>query len=871
MIGNFKMESGAKFLYEELDIRSKWGDLPKIIPQSVAQNLNPRYAPRPYQIEAFSRFFYCHKNDYPGKPQPLHYLYNMATGSGKTLIMAGLILYLYEQGYRNFLFFVNSTNIIEKTKDNFLNPASIKYLFNQEIHIDNRRVHVTPVENFEAVNSNDISICFTTIQKLHSDLTTARENGLTFEDFRKHRVALIADEAHHMSAATQDQTEVFRPTWENTVQTIFEKNIENLLLEFTATHDYSNPAMVSKYRNKVIFRYDLPEFRNDRFSKDVTLVYSDFDLDERILQALILSQYKREVAAKYRINLKPVILFKAQRTISQSQENKANFHKIIDNLSAQQIAKIRTSNIAIIQRAFRFFGENGINDDQLAERLKWEFHQDFCLSVNDEAEKENYQILVNTLEDRNNRIRAIFAVQKLNEGWDVLNLFDIVRCYEPRDTGRAKIGTTTLSEAQLIGRGARYFPFTLQTSEVWQTSEVLDKFRRKFDGDLENELRVLEELHYHSINDSRYIAEIRQALIEQGIMDENEVTRELKLKDTFKETQFYKYGLIYTNKAIENKYQHVKSFADLGVTKRNYVHIIATGHGGSENVLAGGMQEAPLRETTQIDILIKDINPNIVRSAIARNPFYTFANIKRYFPNLPSMSNFIVSKDYLGGLEITFQGNLYRLEDNYAEHLSAMIELLNQLEKDIRAELTEYEGTKEFTPSRIHRIFFDKTLKFSMDTERGQEDPQFEHDFREKDWFAFNTIYGTSEEKAFVRMLDRHIEKLKVKYQEIYLLRNEGHFAIHNFSDGQTFQPDFVLFLREKGGETLIYQLFIEPKGRHLTDKDRWKEDFLNEIKQEFGNKVLKLEESRYRLIGVPFYNTEDENEFRTNLESVLK
>jgi hypothetical protein len=38
----------------------------------------------------------------------------MATGSGKTVMMAGLILYLYEQGYRNFLFFVNRGQIVEK-------------------------------------------------------------------------------------------------------------------------------------------------------------------------------------------------------------------------------------------------------------------------------------------------------------------------------------------------------------------------------------------------------------------------------------------------------------------------------------------------------------------------------------------------------------------------------------------------------------------------------------------------------------------------------------------------------------------------------------------------------------------------------------
>src|SRR6266536_3319216 len=305
-----------QFLYETLNAVSSMGFLKQEVPDSIFKNLNPDYELRGYQIEAFARFLYCYKNDFPNKTYPLHFLFNMATGSGKTLIMAGLILYLYEQGYRNFLFFVNSTNIIEKTKDNFLNPAFIKYLFNQDINLGNRRVHVMPVENFEAVNPNDINICFTTIQKLHSDLTNQKENSLTFEDFRKHKVVLLADEAHHMNVQTKSEMEMFE-SWENTVQRIFEQNTDNLLLEFTATHDFTHPGMVEKYRNKVIFRYDLPEFRNDKFSKDVTLVYSDFDLDERIIQALILSQYKQEVSAKYRINLKPVILFKAQRTIEQ--------------------------------------------------------------------------------------------------------------------------------------------------------------------------------------------------------------------------------------------------------------------------------------------------------------------------------------------------------------------------------------------------------------------------------------------------------------------------------------------------------------------------------------------------------------------------
>jgi type III restriction enzyme len=851
-----------QFLYQSLDAFSQFGGLRKEVPDTVKLNLNPKFELRGYQIEAFARFFHCHKNDFPNKTFPLHFLFNMATGSGKTLIMAGLILYLYGQGYRNFLFFVNSTNIIEKTKDNFLNSASIKYLFNQDVTIGNHRVRVAPVDNFEGANQNEINICFTTIQKLHSDLTNEKENSITYEDFRKHKVVLIADEAHHMNVQTKSDVEMFE-SWENTVQKIFEQNTNNLLLEFTATHDFATPSMVNKYRNKVIFRYDLPEFRNDRFSKDVTLVYSDFDLDERIIQALILSQYKQEVAAKYRINLKPVILFKAQRTIAQSQENKANFHKIIERLNAKQIGKIRKSNIAIVQRAFRFFEENEITDVQLAERLKREFQEGFCLSVNDEGEKESYQILVNTLEDRNNRIRAIFAVQKLNEGWDVLNLFDIVRCYEPRDSGHNIIGKTTASEAQLIGRGARYFPFVLP--------ENPDRFRRKFDNDLDHELRVIEELHYHSINNLKYIYDIRTALKEQGVLDENEVTKEIKLKESFKKTQFYKYGLIYKNERINKDYRFVSSFTDLGVKKKNYAHVIATGHGGASTVLAEKKQGEFVSEETRRDLLLREIEYNIVQSAIARNPFYAFDSLTHYFPNLDSMRDFITSDKYLGGLEITFQGNIYRLDENKFEKLNAMLGLLGVIEAEIRQQITEYQGSKEFRYFRVHDIFTDKLLKFSKDNERGKDDEQFEHFVFTKDWFAFNTVYGTSEEKAFVRMLDRQMEKLKAQYENIYLVRNEGHFAIYNFSDGQAFQPDFVLFLREKSGKSLTYQLFIEPKGAHLQEHDQWKATFLKELTTEFGNKVLTFEaKSKYRLIGVPFYNNEDENAFREDLESAL-
>ena len=203
--------------------------------------------------------------------------------------------------------------------------------------------------------------------------------------------------------------------------------------------------------------------------------------------------------------------------------------------------------------------------------------------------------------------------------------------------------------------------------------------------------------------------------------------------------------------------------------------------------------------------------------------------------------------------------------------LSAAIGLLNQIETEVRQQITDYEGTKDFRREWIRDIFTDKILKFDKNNERAREDAQFDYFVSSKDWFAFNTIYGSSEEKAFVRMLDRQMDTLKQKYEGIYLVRNEGHFKIYNFADGQAFEPDFVLFLREKSGKLITYQLFIEPKGKHLKERDRWKEKFLKEITEEFGDNVLKFEDkSKYRLIGVPFYNNEDENKFRESLESVL-
>lgn len=855
-----------QFLYEQLDSVSKMGFLNKEIPDFIVSNLNSNFEVRNYQKEAFARFFHYFKNNFEGKQNPpYHLLFNMATGSGKTLIMAGLILYLYEEGYRNFLFFVGSTNIIQKTKDNFLNSASNKYLFNNEISINSKKISINQVSNFEDSDPNGINICFTTIQKLHGDLINEKENSITIEDFKDKRIVLLSDEAHHMQVSARQgalSSELEKPTWENTVEGIFKQNEHNLLLEFTATLDWENRGVSDKYKDKVIFRYGLKEFRDNKFSKDPVLFYTDTDRKTRMLQAVILSQYKQEVAIKNNIYLKPIVLFKAQRTVAESQENKSIFHELIDGLSVSNIKNIRdNTNVEILKKAFTFFKKESITDAILVKKIKNEFAENKCLDANNDSEVEDNQILLNSLEDKENKIRAIFAVQKLNEGWDVLNLFDIVRLYETRDGRNNVPGKNTIAEAQLIGRGARYYPFFINGN---------DKFIRKFDNDLNNELRVLEELHYHSHNENRYISEITKALIEQGLIDEKEKEVDLKLKLEFKEKSFYKTGIVWSNKKIKTDFSKKKVLSNLPSRNVNIVFNINSGKGDTKNVF--GVDTEILHSQfipTKKDIKLSQIERHVILKALQKNKFYNFSNIKEFIPEIKSIDDLIENQKYLSGFSITFQGKEEDIKNiNNNIYFDAVLKLINIIEEEIKSNSSEFEGTEEFEPSSFKEIFGDKKLKIKIGSEK--EDGQWDY-IKDKDWYVFDSLYGTSEEKDFVDLFSRMIEDLKLKYQEIYLVRNERVLKIYNFKDGSAFEPDFLLFMKDKKGKNLNYQLFIEPKGGQLLEHDQWKENFLKEISEKNNkNKPFEYGNKKYRILGISFYNKAQENEFKDELIGLI-
>jgi type III restriction enzyme len=614
------------------------------VPASVLENLSKKFPTRLYQQEAIGRLVYYWKNERKDE-SPSHLLFHMATGSGKTLIMAALILYMYEKGYRHFIFFVNSNNIINKTKQNFTNQSSSKYLFSDEITSNGKHVQVKEVDQFSNTDIDAIQINFTTINGLHSKLNTPRENSLTLSDFEKNEIVFLSDEAHHINAQTKKSSKLSKAeldemiSWESTVNKVLHANKKNALFEFTATAETSLPEIAKKYQDKIIYDYSLKQYRSDGFSKDVRLIQNKSEsLFARALPALFLSQFRKNIFKKYGIEVKPVILFKS-RTIKESNLFFEDFPNQLRQLNVAKAKNILTGIIDDrIEELLEYLKKNNIKMEDWILELQENFSKEKLITLNTNDDSFEKQLAINSLEEKTNPYRAIFAVDKLNEGWDVLNLFDIVRLYGTPKNESGKPSQTTIAEAQLIGRGARYYPFRIQKKQPL--------YKRKFDHDLQNELRVCEELYYHSPYDPSYINELNRVLISTGIKPaaDEKVSSQIKEKVLpSKLTSLPKelFNKVYKPEIISNTMDQEIPFIELG--------------------------------------------ERIIRKSIDKNNFYRFDHIKEIFPECNSIREFINSKKYLGSINIEITS-----ENKNEENPYLLLPIAQNILKQIASDLKTY-------------------------------------------------------------------------------------------------------------------------------------------------------------------------------------
>ncbi|MBV4421010.1 DEAD/DEAH box helicase family protein [Clostridium tyrobutyricum] len=871
-----------------------------VVPDYIIKNL--KHLLRPYQEEAIRYFHYSQELNGADELYN-HLLFNMATGSGKTDVMAALILYLYEEmGYTDFIFVVNTNGVLSKTRENLLDRTSSKYLFKDIIEIDGNRINIKEVTRFPITREkNTIYLKLSTIQSLSNEINETKEGGLTIEELSKQKLVILGDEAHHYSAYTKKtltSAESKEKSWENTLDIIRQSNLQNRQLEFTATIDIEGDKFLyEKYKNKIIYRYGLDKFISEGYSKKVFRLEANSSDNDKMLNAVLLSQYRKIVAKKYGVvDFKPVLMFKSN-SIKISTASYDTFNSLIDDLNVEDLKKFIDRNLnttsSTMQRVYSYYKNENLA--HIITTIKRDFSKEKVINVNDSTkgilEDKNFTHILNSLEDNENPFRVVFAVAKLSEGWDVLNLYDIVRISEQAKSTSA----ATMSEAQLIGRGARYNPFVFKN----QIS-----YKRRFDdlryADNMEDLKLLESLHYHTINDKNYIINLIKALdkIKLTVEDDSDfVIFETDVKASFKKSPVYKTGKLYYNEVEDvpvEEYNSLSSFGINNLYEANMLNVMSE---------ADYAEVADKGQDKKIPVLRNsDADKRILKKALARNSFFEFCNLKNFIPILNSKSEFINSNKWLGELKIDAIIPFGTESLSPLEKLIATEKCLRYIQSNIKRNFSKKRGTNKFISINIKDVVAPYSKKVSKSfSKKTVEEIIQKYPMSKQKWFVYEDAIVDGLEKDLIELIKRLVATLKEKYDEVYLIRNDERqtgFKLHQFrakrldcfnsnldfseeliAESQStylnssddiaiydgFMPDFILYLK---GEDFIYQVYIEPKGEQLVVGDSWKQDILKSINSDKFE--ILVEDNNVKLYGVKFYTGKNSKEFVSDLDNKI-
>jgi len=848
----------------------------------------------------------------------------MATGTGKTLVMAACILYLYEKGYRNFIFLVHQVQILEQARKNFTDYKFEKYLFNPGgVKFNGRRIEVREVARFQDSSANDINILFFSTSMLYNRIKDDCENGLTKEDFAEHDVVVIADEAHRLNVETRsnktksEKEEVLN--WESAVHGAIGARQNNLLLEFTATVDLANKNIHTKYKDKIIYKYDFIDFNKDGYSKDVKFLYNyETQIEDQkkylIVNAVALSQFRKILFRQLvKTEVNPVVLIKSKK-IADSQEDREYFNRVIESLRPKDLEKLQETQqdeLGLINNVFAWLKNKRISLEEFVAEIKRDFAPDNTLIYNSQK-KERAELLAE-LDSPRNTVRAIFSVNALNEGWDVLSLFDIIH-FDISETKKV-----SLQDIQLIGRGARYCPFDLPSNfkDSLFGSYETDEYKRKFDQVPTDEGRILETLFYHFVRTGTFMDKLQEELMGEGIINEGVERRTIAMKPAFLGSNTYKHGFVLANRVVKRE-----RTTDAEIDKTFKKVISAASYQLRARALIDREQnESQSQQQVRHINIVVDFEHVIVLKALMRaeNGFFRFVNLKEHLIGLDSIDTFVEKYLSLYTIKYSYESGKDIFDLTPLEKLQLLVGvILPEVRKAIDIHMPQVVGSDEFRPVSIERVFErEKSIYLTsfpiLNEETGEVDyhtpveraiPQSVHhntdlklDIKSLDWFAYDENYGTSEEKRFVKFIDRNIAALRQQYAgaEIFLVRNELDFWLFS-ADGRRFSPDYLLFINDVNEKILYYQCIIEVKGGHLLDKDKWKEDSLVRLsetsrvvfnvgdeddpavkhnKQAYRQYLESVKDSGYKLIkniGFKFYNTDPrpEEEFTLDFDEEL-
>lgn len=549
-----------------------------------------KFGLRPYQMEALSAFQLFWKDGFDSRSLKQKTIqrgkdnenkvvewnkvgFEMATGSGKTLLMGALILDLYYRGFKDFLILTPNTILFDKTIENFT-PRAVKSIFGDGWNLTYNLVTGSSYRdktcNYE--DGRDISFYVFNMQKFYdkAPVLNVKDEGKTMkgipyirrpleeslwrdksgnhtipfvEFLRERRPVIISDEAHHYQQ-------------KKTTEAILEL-LPSAVLEFTATslekggsegfgqdnlYKYSMQRYISEGYGKRIFAVGCGT-SDERITDEVT--ESD---KQKLLWGMLIHMLKTESLVAVNAPVKKAMLLIKARTIKHAGaidtylKNwpgtlEGEFDDVVEQVTHEgtDIAKI------IRQRILK-------DKTELTKKIARVAKSVFTIHSENKSEEDvwtDYQ----SLDD--NHAEIVNQVRIFTEGVDYDNFYTIVVLGDTVD----KVG---FAAAQLIGRGLRLYKekreFDIFGDELKEQSEILHVIcerGRRFDQIVED-IRKKLELSPTSVEIPTEVEELENKVNKRAISNNGIPILQIKpvaTGKTFEDT-------------LKNKSLSVKAFID---------------------------------------------------------------------------------------------------------------------------------------------------------------------------------------------------------------------------------------------------------------------------------------------------------------------
>jgi type III restriction enzyme len=431
------------------------------------------------------------------------YGFEMATGSGKTLLIGALMLYLYQKGHSNFLVITPGEEIYSKTINNF-DMMNSKCVFSSYLDIE---YNVITGDNFTDKSSNYLedaafNIFIFNIQKFFDRETGVLRvdkeweesfwrdhlgNTISFRDYLKsQKLVIITDEAHHYQNFRVGRG---RKSSGDIILSL----MPEMVLEFTAT-----AVTEDAYRRaqKIIYNYPIDSFIDDGYGKKVraygytgspirasTAEVTEDD-KKKFLVAFLIHMLKKKALEKEK--LKPILLVRG-RDIEHSNnfvytlQEELPYEEDLIEATYNEVLSGEKFEVTELIRAYVPLDEFKKGIASLPEK-SFVYHSD---NENDEEVRRK----VDTIETNDQEV--LVQIKKLEEGWDIQNPYTILILSIAYDATKVYV-------KQLIGRGVRLF-----------------REKRRYD-DLTNFLDKQQEILHvvceKGSNFERFVSEIRDEL-----------------------------------------------------------------------------------------------------------------------------------------------------------------------------------------------------------------------------------------------------------------------------------------------------------------------------------------------------------------------